>query len=47
MVLEKMQEFAYDLKIAKERIAVLIGKKGEVKNQLESLTKTKIQIQKQ
>jgi ribosomal RNA assembly protein len=37
-----MEEYSYDLKIPKERVAVLIGKKGEVKKQIEELTKTKI-----
>jgi ribosomal RNA assembly protein len=39
-----MPEFAYELKIPKERIAVLIGKKGEIKVQLEKETKTKIKV---
>jgi len=34
----------YELKIPKERIAVLIGKKGEVKKKLEKLTETKLKI---
>jgi ribosomal RNA assembly protein len=38
------EQFCYELKITKDRIAVLIGKKGEVKKELESLTKTKIQV---
>ena len=37
-------EFAYDQKIPKERVAVLIGKEGEVKKELEDLTKTKINV---
>ncbi len=37
-------EFAYDLKIPKERIAVLIGSDGEVKKELEELTKSNINI---
>ncbi len=37
-------EFAYDLKIPKERIAVLIGKNGEVKKELEDITKTKLEV---
>ena len=41
---DSQSEFAYELKIPKDRIAVLIGKKGETKNQLEALTKTKIDI---
>lgn len=39
-----LEEFAYELKIPKERVAVLIGVKGETKKQLEHATKTKIQI---
>jgi ribosomal RNA assembly protein len=39
-----MTEFAYQIKIPKERIAVLIGKKGEIKKQLEENTKTKINV---
>ncbi|MBS3145246.1 RNA-processing protein [Candidatus Woesearchaeota archaeon] len=34
----------YELKIPKERIAILIGKKGEVKRRIEKLTKTKLKI---
>lgn len=37
-------EFAYEQKIPKERVAVLIGKEGEVKKELEDLTNTKIDI---
>ncbi len=44
MTSEKELEFGYHLRIPKERIAVLIGKKGEIKNHLESITKTKIDI---
>jgi ribosomal RNA assembly protein len=39
-----MEEFMYELRIPKERIAVLIGKNGEVKNDLEEHTKTKLKI---
>lgn len=38
------QKFQYELKIPKERIAVLIGKKGEVKKELEAATGTKINV---
>ncbi len=38
------EEFAYELKIPKDRVAVLIGVKGGLKRQLEHTTKTKIQI---
>jgi ribosomal RNA assembly protein len=37
-------EYNYELKIPKERIAVLIGKKGEIKNRIEEETKTKIKV---
>ena len=37
-------EYNYELKLPKERIAVLIGKKGEVKKRIEEETKTKIKI---
>jgi ribosomal RNA assembly protein len=37
-------EFRYDLKIPKERIAVLIGKKGETKKEIESVTKSKLTV---
>lgn len=40
-------EFSYELKIPKERIAVLIGKSGEVKRQIESETRSKIHIDSQ
>lgn len=39
-----MTEFAYQIKIPKERIAVFIGTKGEIKRQLEEHTKTKIDV---
>jgi len=39
-----MDEFSYEIKIPKERIAVLIGKKGEFKKKLESETNTKLEI---
>ena len=37
-------EFAYDLKIPKERIAVLIGKEGSTKSEIESQTNSKIHV---
>ena len=37
-------EFSYDIKIPKERIAVLIGTKGETKKILEKETKTHIDV---
>ena len=37
-------DFVYELKIPKERVAVLIGKEGSVKEDIESSTKTKIKV---
>ncbi|MBW2995855.1 KH domain-containing protein [Candidatus Woesearchaeota archaeon] len=37
-------EFQYELKIPKDRVAVLIGVKGKVKKDIEAATKTKIKI---
>lgn len=42
-----MSNFSYEIKIPKDRIAVLIGKKGELKKQIETETKTKIDIDSQ
>jgi ribosomal RNA assembly protein len=39
-----MEEFMYELRIPKERIAVLIGREGEVKKDLEEQTKTKLKV---
>jgi len=39
-----MAEYLYETKIPKERIAVLIGKEGETKKQIESETKVKLRI---
>ncbi len=39
-----MTSYRYEIKIPKSRIAVLIGKKGAVKKQLEQLTKTRIRV---
>jgi ribosomal RNA assembly protein len=38
------KEFSYELRIPKERVAVLIGKKGQTKRALERETKTKITV---
>lgn len=38
------EEYSYELKIPRDRVAVLIGKKGEVKKQIEQSTKTKIDV---
>ncbi len=39
-----MEDIAYVIKIPKERIAVLIGKDGEMKKRIEDETSTKIQV---
>ncbi len=39
-----MEEFTYELKAPKERVAVLIGKKGEVKRYIEEQTNCKLNI---
>ncbi len=38
------QEYYYELKIPKERVAVLIGKKGETKNKIQEATNTRLNI---
>ncbi|MBI2665062.1 RNA-processing protein [Candidatus Woesearchaeota archaeon] len=38
------EELSYELKIPLERVAVLIGKDGETKKQIEDATKSKLQI---
>ena len=38
------EEYEYELRVPKERVAVLIGVKGEVKKLLERETKTKIEV---
>ena len=38
------EEYSYDLRITKDRIAVLIGTKGETKNDLEKETGCKINV---
>ncbi len=39
-----MTSYNYEIKVPRDRIAVLIGKNGEVKKHLEEVTKTKISI---
>ncbi len=39
-----MEEFSYDLKIPKDRIAVLIGKEGKIKKELEEEMKIAITV---
>lgn len=41
------QEFSYELKIPQERVAVLIGEKGETKKEIEDQTKTQLNISKE
>jgi ribosomal RNA assembly protein len=38
------QEYSYDIKIPKDRIAVLIGKEGKIKKELEKETNSKITV---
>ena len=44
---DELQEFSYDLKVPKDRVAVLIGKGGQVKKQLEEATHSKLRIDSQ
>ena len=37
-------EYSYDIKIPKDRVAVLIGRKGEVKREIEECTNSKVKI---
>ena len=39
-----MAEYSYELKVPKNRVAVIIGKEGTVKRDLEESTKTKLTI---
>ena len=39
-----MIEYSYDLKVPKNRVAVIIGKEGSVKKEIEETTKTKMDI---
>ncbi len=39
-----MMEYQHEIKIPKDRIAVLIGKKGEIKKEIEQATKSKLTI---
>lgn len=39
-----MAEYRYELKIPKQRVAVLVGKNGSVKKHLEEITNTKINV---
>lgn len=41
---QEEQEFSYELKIPKERVAILIGKKGKVKRELEKETNSNIDV---
>ena len=44
---QEFSEFSYELKIPKDRVAVLIGQKGKIKRDFESQTKTKMKIDSQ
>jgi len=39
-----MEEFQYELKMPKDRVAVLIGKKGKIKKEIEDNTETKVTV---
>jgi ribosomal RNA assembly protein len=39
-----MVEYSYELKVPKNRVAVIIGKEGSVKKEIEEATKTKLNI---
>lgn len=39
-----MDEYQYELKLPRDRVAVLIGKKGAIKDEIESATGTKIDV---
>lgn len=41
------KEFSYELKIPEERVAVLIGKDGEIKKEIEKATDCKIEVSKE
>jgi len=40
----ELREFSYDLKVPKERVAILIGKNGEIKKRIEESTNCKLKI---
>jgi ribosomal RNA assembly protein len=42
-----MDEMEYEIKIPQERVAVLIGKGGETKKEIEELTKSKLDVSKE
>ena len=42
--LRKMIEYSYELKVPRNRVAVVIGKEGSVKKEIEEATKTKLNI---
>ena len=39
-----MTEYSYELKVPKNRVAVLIGREGSIKKEIEELTNTKLNI---
>lgn len=42
-----MEEFTYEIKVPQERVAVLIGKDGETKKEIEKATKSQLEISKE
>ena len=43
-IASEVDQFSYDLKVPKERVAVLIGKKGEIKNRIEKTTNCRLEV---
>jgi ribosomal RNA assembly protein len=43
-IIQGQDEYSYELKIPVERVAVLIGKKGDIKKEIESLTQTDLDV---
>ncbi|MBI2650531.1 RNA-processing protein, partial [Candidatus Woesearchaeota archaeon] len=39
-----MVEYSYELKVPRNRVAVIIGKEGSIKKEIEESTKTKLNI---
>lgn len=44
---QNLDEFSYDLKIPQDRVGALIGKDGETKDEIETLTESKLDISKE
>ena len=44
LLLNKMVEYSYELKVPKNRVAVIIGREGSIKKEIEESTGTKLNI---